>query len=482
MEFILIMLGAIMIGLVAGILPGIGGPVTLALLIPITFNMNLEQSIVLLLSAYGVVTYGGAITSILVNTPGDALNAATTFDGYPLAKQGKAGMAITVAVLCSTLGGIFGLLVLGFFIPIARALVLTFSYPEFFTLSLLGLALIAVITRGNMYRGIISGLLGLLLSFIGMEPIMGTPRFAFGTNYLWQGIPLMPVLIGLFAITEAFNLYAQKDAVSTNIKMKGSGFLEGVATLLKRPWLFIRSSLIGVGVGIVPGVGGVLASFLAYGVAAKTSKNKELFGKGNIEGVIASESANDAKEGGAMIPTFAFGIPGSVGMAIFMGGLMMHGLTPGPEMLTTKLDMTHFIIAVGVVSKIIALPIAILIGVRLVFVTKIRGELMAPGIIALSLVGAYAESGNFIDVIVAVIFGIIGFLMKKYSYSSTPLIIAIVLGAIIESTFHQTLATFGGAGFFTRPIALAFLLISVSFVFWPLIKRLYNRMAGRGVN
>ncbi|WP_102348674.1 tripartite tricarboxylate transporter permease [Bacillus sp. Marseille-P3661] len=470
-DIMLLMILAVIIGIVIGILPGLGGSVALALLIPMTFGMSPEAAIVILISAYGSVTYGGSMTSILVNTPGEATSAATTFDGYPLMKQGKGGLAIVVAVICSALGGIVGFIILDLLIPVARGLVLAFSFPEFFMLSFLGLTVIAVVTRENTFKGLIAALIGLIIAFIGTDPILGNARLTFGTDYLWDGIPLIPLVIGIFAISEAFNLYKNDETFTTKFAVKNNVVVEGFKTVFSRFWLFLRSCLIGVLIGIIPGVGGSVASFMAYGSAVQTSKNPEKFGKGAIEGVIAPESANDSKEGGALLPTLAFGIPGSVGMAVFIGGLVMHGFTPGPKMLTTHIDIVYFMIAAAIVSKVVALVISLLIGPKLAFVTKIRGSLIAPGVIVLSLVGAYTYRGNFGDVVLALIFGIIGMLMVKYSFSRIPFIIAVVLGGLVESSFYQTMITHGIAGFFTRPITLVLLLLCIASLGWPLLSK-----------
>lgn len=467
----LLMLGAVVLGLLIGILPGLGGSVALALLIPLTFSLGPDAAIVLLISAYGTVTYGGAITSILLNTPGEATAAATTFDGYPLAKQGKAGRAITVAVLASAIGGIFGFLVLYFMLPLARSLVLAFTYPDFFMLAIFGLTVIAVVTQGSAFRGIVSALVGFMLAFIGTDPLMGSSRFTFGSYHLWDGLGLVPVIIGLFAITEAFQLYFQKSSIAGEYDHEiKTDFLEGVKDFIHHRWLFVRSSLIGIFLGMIPGVGGAVASFMAYGSAVQTSKTPECFGKGAIEGVLAPEAANDAKEGGAMLPTLAFGIPGSAAMAVLIGGLIMHGLTPGPEMLTTNISMTYFLIAVAIVSKVIALPVSLLIGPRMAIVTKIPGTLMAPGIVAISFVGAYAVEGSYWDVVIALLFGLIGILMKQFGYSRIALIIALVLGGLVEASYHQTIAAFGWEAFFNRPISLTLLGLTVLSLIWPWLR------------
>ncbi len=470
-DLMLLMVGAVLFGLIIGILPGLGGSIGIALLIPLTFGLSPEAAIVVLLASYGASNFGGSFTSILINTPGEAVNAATAFDGYPLAKQGKAALAITAAMFCSALGGVLGLVVLDLMIPLARKLILMFSYPDFFMLAIFGLTVIAVVTQGNTFRGLISALFGLMLAFIGTEPIMGGERFTFGQDYLWDGVGLVPVIIGLYAIGEALVLSRKNDAIAQAVDVKSGVSWEGITAVFKNFWLFLRSCFIGLYIGMIPGVGGVVASFMAYGTAVQMSKTPEKFGKGAIEGVIAVESANDAKEGGALLPTLAFGIPGSAAMAVLIGGLMMHGLAPGPDMLTKNLHTTYFLIAAAVVGKIVAMVLGLLIGTRLIFVTKIRGSLMAPGIVIISLLGAYGVGGSFSDVVIAALFGLISVFMQKYGYSRVALIIALVLGGLVESSYHQTMTTFGVQGFVTRPIALTLLALTIFVLVFPYLRR-----------
>lgn len=470
-DLMLLMFGSVMFGLVIGVLPGLGGTIAMVFLIPLSYGMSPEAAIVLLLSCYGASNFGGSITAILINTPGDAVNAATQFDGYPLAKQGKAGMAITAAMICSALGGLAGLVALDLLLPVARKLILAFSYPDFFMLAVFGLTIIAVVTRGNTFRALISALLGLLLCYVGTEPIMGGERFTFGLDYLSDGIDLIAAIIGLFAIGEAYSLSRRNESIASDIDVKSGISWDGVTAVFKNFWLFLRSCFIGFSLGVVPGVGGVVASFMAYGMAVKMSKTPEKFGTGAIEGVIAVESANDAKEGGNLLPTLAFGIPGNAAMAVLLGGLMIHGLSPGPEMLTKNIDTTEFLIAAAIVGKFVAMALGLLFATRLVFLTKIRCSLMAPGIIAFGLIGAYGSGGKLGDVIVAALFGLGAVFMQKYGYSRIALIIALVLGKLLEASFHQSMTTFGASGFFTRPIALVLLCIVILSLVWPFIRK-----------
>jgi putative tricarboxylic transport membrane protein len=470
-HLILLMFASVAFGLVIGVLPGLGGTIAMVFLIPLTYGMSPEAAIVLLLSCYGASNFGGSITSILINTPGDAANAATQFDGYPLAKQGKAGMAITAAMVCSALGGLVGLVALDLMLPLARKLILAFSYPDFFMLAVFGLTIIAAVTKGNTFRGLMSALLGLLLCYVGMEPIMGGERFTFGLDYLADGIDLIAVIIGLFAIGEAYTLSRQTEAIASDLNVKSGISTEGLQAVVKHFGLFLRSCSIGFALGVVPGIGGVVASFMAYGAAVQTSKHPEKFGKGAIEGVIAVESANDAKEGGNLLPTLAFGIPGNSAMAVLLGGLMIHGLSPGPEMLTKHIDTTEFLIAAAIVGKFVAMGLGLVFATRLVFLTKIRCSLMAPGIIAFGLIAAYGSGGKLGDVIVAAVFGLLAVVMQKYGYSRIALIISLVLGKLLEASYHQAMATFGHTGFFTRPIALVLMVLIVVSLVWPFLRQ-----------
>ncbi|WP_268747732.1 tripartite tricarboxylate transporter permease [Cohnella kolymensis] len=347
-------------------------------------------------------------------------------------------------------------------------------------LGLFGLTVIAVVTQGNTFRGLISGMFGLMLAYIGTDPLLGLDRFTFGSDYLWDGLDLVPVIIGLFAITESFSLFTQQEAYGSDITVGRKGAMEGIVAVFRNFWLFLRSCFIGIFIGIIPGVGGAVASFLSYGMAVQTSKNPEKFGKGAIEGVIAVESANDAKEGGALLPTLAFGIPGSSAMAVLIGGLLMHGLAPGPEMLTKDIQLTYLLIAAAVMGKLFAGVISFIIGTRMVFITKVKGTVMAPAIIAIALVGCYATSGNIADVIVALVFGIIGFYLKKFGYSRIAVIIAMVLGGLIESSYYQSMTTFGYSGFVTRPIALVLLALTLLSLIWPYARTKWTQR-GRGI-
>ncbi|GAB7388845.1 tripartite tricarboxylate transporter permease [Bacillaceae bacterium] len=465
-----------MLGMLFGILPGLGGPQVMALLLPLTFAMEPAHAVIFLIGAAGAVPTGGSLTSILMNTPGTGQNAATMFDGFPLAKQGKAGMAIGAASFASVLGGIFGAVILTLILPIGKHIVLAFSYPEYFMMALMGLAMIASLSEGALWKALIAAGLGLMLSFFGTDPVTGVDRFTFGTFYLADGVKLVPALIGLFAIAETVSMFKKKGAIS-NEKVNTSlkGVLSGITSVFKHFGVFLKSSVIGTLIGIIPGVGGAVANFLAYGQAAATKKNPENFGKGDIRGVIAPEAANNAKDGGALVPTLIFGIPGSLEMAILMGALMIHGIQPGPRLMMDNPDIVVTLIYTLVLANIIAGIFTLLAAAPLARLTSVKTTYIAPIVMMLSLVGAYATEGMIGDVIVALVFGLLGYAMQQYGFSRVALIIALVLGDLMQKSFHQTVALMGPEGFFVRPLSLGLFLLTVFILLFPSIRKAKKR-------
>ena len=493
--------GGVLFGMLIGFLPGMAGSVALALLIPLSFTMEPQVAVLFLIGAYSPAGFGGMLTSILVNTPGDPENAATTFDGYPMAKQGRAGAAIGAATAASVLGGLFGTIVLIALIPVAEKSVLSFSYPEFFMLAVLGLCVIAVTLEGTAFKGLLTAGFGFLLAFVGLDPITGSPRFTFDQMYLWDGIDIVPVLIGLFAGSEVLALFGR--GVSVAESEAGSDeatkqfvsyaekpdmpvtFWEGVRSTFRHWFLVIRSSILGTVIGIIPGVGGAVSGFMAYSHAKQSSKHPEEFGRGSVEGVIAAESANDAKAGGAMLPTVAFGIPGTVGMAILLGALIMHGLPVGPSLLIEHSEIVYMLIVGMTASKFIAPFIVWAIAKQSDKLTRIRPGVFTPIIAVAALVGTYTVNVNILDVLVALAFAYVGYAMRRYGFSRVALIIALVLGETVERSYYQTVHSFGSIwSLFSRPIAgsLAVLCIGVLFfaayMGWKRIVRSAEQVAG----
>lgn len=474
----LFLFGGVVVGLVFGVVPGIGGTTAIALLMPLTLGMDPSNAMMLMGGIMGAVSAGGSITSILINTPGGAPNAATCFDGYPMAQQGKAGAAIGAAAAASTLGGLIGVVVLVAIIPVLKQVVLLFGPPEFFMLALMGLVAVALATGGQFLRGLIAGGIGLMLSFVGYSAVSGTVRFTGGSEYLWDGISLVPALTGLFAITEMIALSASggtisKDATATRV----TGVMEGVWACFTHWKTLLQGSAIGTIIGAVPGLGGTVAAFLSYTAAMQISKHPETFGKGNIEGVIGPEAANNSKDGGGLIPTLAFGIPGSAEMAVFLGVLVLVGVEPGPMLLIEHEGVVFSLIIALSASCIIATVITLLVTRPLAMITLVDVHIVAPAVIAISLVGVYALHNSFGDVVMAVAFGILGYVMMRFGFPRITLVIALVLGELAERSYNQSLNMSDGdwTVFFTRKTSLVLFLLTIGCLAWPAVQMLRRR-------
>jgi putative tricarboxylic transport membrane protein len=408
------------IGLLFGVIPGLSGALAIALMIPLTFSMDIYPALCLLLSALGGSAFGGSISAILIGIPGTSVNAATVFDGHALAKQGKADLAIGASATASALGAILGIVVLITSIPFLISALLMFGPTEVFMLTFMGLTIIAVAVEGSFVACFLSGMVGMLLSFHGWVSVVGGDRFTFGSNYLWDGFPLLPVFIGLFAISGGIELLLggasvvnAEQARRIALSHSWSSTFEGVLSIFRNFRVFIVSSIIGVLVGIVPGVGGAVSNMLAYAVAKHTSKDPDSFGQGNVAGVIASESANDAKDGGALMPTIALGIPGSEVMAILLGAFVLHGIEPGREMLIEHLDAVWVVILALLVSNVLTSVIGIVFARYLIRITVLKVSYYAPSIICIAVIGAYGVHQELIEPIIALFFGVIGFAMKR---------------------------------------------------------------------
>ncbi len=471
----LLLIGGALIGLFFGIMPGLGGPQVVALLIPLSLVFEPNQAIVLLVAAMGATAIGGSIPAILINTPGTGESGATMLDGYPLSQQGKADQALGAAIFSSVLGAIVGAMALTLLLPLGKHIVLAISYPEYFMMALMGLSIIAVVSQGSLWKALIAAGLGFLAASFGYDPVTGETRYTFGSIYLMDGLKLIPVIIGIFAIGEALALMIsnKKQIVNNNkVKTSFSGTFIGMGLVLKNFSTFIRGSLIGTIIGIIPGVGGSVSTFLAYGQAIQAAKDKSKFGKGDIRGVIAPESANNAKDGGSLIPTLLFGIPGSAQMAVLIGALMIHGIQPGPRMMTDSPSIVLTLIYVLVFSNLVVGVVSIILASPLSKITLLPTEYIVPCILVVSMVGAYATDKLFGDVIVAVVFGFIGLFLKLFDFSRIAFIIALVLGSILEKSLHQTLIVMGPEGFITRPISLIMLLVTIIILFYPLLRQL----------
>jgi TctA family transporter len=365
-------------------------------------------------------------------------------------------------------------------LPVGRRIVLLFSYPEFFMLAVMGLSVIAVVSKGSLWKGVVAACLGLSLSTIGYDPVTGSVRYTFGTDYLWDGIRLVPAFIGLFCISEALDLFLRRGKIAEkSYNRKIGGVMQGVKSVFKNFGLFLRCSIIGCIVGIIPGVGGAVTNFLAYGHAVQSSKNPESFGNGDVRGVIAPEAANDSKDGGALVPTLLFGIPGSLEMAVFLGALIVMGLEPGPRMMMENPQIILVLIYTLVLGNILVAVLGIFGARVLVKITYVPVTLLAPVIFMLGLMGAYLTNGMLGDVVLSLVFGVLAFAMKRFGFSRIAVVIALVLGKLAQKTFHQTLMLWGIKGFFIRPLSLILFILTVGMLLLPYLREAWLRRSDK---
>ena len=451
----------VMVGNIFGALPGLTAAMGIAILMPLTFGLDPASALILMGAIFAGAMWGGSVSAILINTPGTPAAAATVLDGYPMAKKGQAADALRESVWSSFIGGIFGVIALHLFAPPLAMISLWFGPPEYFLLAIFGMTIIAALSEKALVKGFLAGFFGLLIGTIGMDPLLGIPRFTFGVANLVDGIELVPALIGLFSIPETFEMirsYIKKDVEKLpSLKNIRLGFPPLKHTIRLMP-VYIRSSIIGIIIGILPGAGGSIASFMAYNETRRTSKTPELFGTGIIDGVAASEAANNAVCGGALIPMLTLGIPGDSVAAIIMGGLMVHGLLPGAELFTKHAQVTYTFIIALYMANVFMLFFGLYMAPFFTLVTNTPKHILAVGVILLTTIGSYAIRENIFDVYVMLAFGILGTLMKNHGFDLTPVVLGIILGPMMEKGLYGTLAISEGENvvFFvlTRPISI----------------------------
>ncbi|TFD61299.1 hypothetical protein E3T43_00890 [Cryobacterium sp. Hh7] len=442
MSLLMLLIGVV-IGFFVGILPGLGGAVTLALLIPVTYGMDPVPAFSLLLGMYVVCAIAGDFTSILFGIPGEPTSAAMVLDGYPMNKKGQAGRALGASLSSSAVGAIFGALVLMALIPVMRPLMLGISAPELFAAGLLGLTFIAALSAGSIHKGVIMAAVGVLIALVGIDPNLGIPRYTFDNLHLWEGIGIVPVVVGLLGGAEVLQTMLEKGSGPKQTAPPHlGGIMVGVKDSFRNWWLMLRTSAIGAGLGILPGLGGSVSQFVAYGHAKQTSKHPEEFGNGSIEGVIAAGSTTAAKDGGALVPTIAFGIPGSASMAVLLGAFLILGLNPGPEMLTEQLDVTLSLVWIIVLSTLVAVVLGALLIRPLAKLTSVSGKLLVPFLIAMLTIGAFSYKNAVEDIWVMLAFLAIGVVAARFKWPRIPLLLGLVLGELLERYFMVSYALF----------------------------------------
>ncbi len=470
-------------GMFFGLVPGLGGTTGLTLLIPLTFGLDTATSISFSAGVMGGVPMGSSISAILINAPGSAPNAATCLDGFPMAQQGKGGMAIGAAASANSLGGIIGTFFLLAIIPIARNIVLSFGPPQFFLMCVFGLVIVSLTSGGRLLEGLLVGLFGLMISTVGYDAVTGDIRYAFGVPYLWNGIPLVPALIGLFPITQMIRLFVTGGTIAeTSNTFRMSETMEGVWASFKHWKVVLTGSLTGTVIGAIPGVGGVVAAFASYSIVSQSAKDKDTFGKGNIKGVIAPEAAINAKDCSTLVPTLAFGIPGSAEMAVFLAILILHGVDPGPLLLIQHQDLIYELIWALVGACVIASISGILLAKFLAKITVIKANVLVPMVIAISILGSWAVNQTIGNIVVTFFFALLGYIITAIDYPRLPIVISLILGGEIERYYDQSVMISGGNlnVFLQSKVSIFLICVVVAAILYLPMAYLIKKLRSRG--
>ena len=439
---LMLMLGGVGMGLIVGILPGMGGTVGMSLLLPFVYGMEPSSAFALLIGMVAVVHTADTFPSVLLGVPGSSGSQATILDGYPLAQQGEAARALGAAFFASMIGGLIGATAIMILLPVARPLILALGSPELFMLAMLGLSMVGVLSGKRPMLGVLSGLLGLLVGTIGAAPAAPAYRYTFEVIYLFDGIPLPVVALGLFAVPELWGLLMSRRSISRTTTL-GSGWLEGMRDVLRQKWLVFRCSVIGVAVGFVPGLGGAVVDWISYGHALQSAPDNSKFGHGDIRGVIAPESSNNAKEGGALIPTLLFGIPGSGTTAVLLGGFVLLGLQPGPSMLSEHLDTTYTIVWTLAVANVVGAIACLVPSAFIAKLSLIPATRLAPFLFMVLVLGAYQSTASWGDVCAFLAIGYLGWIMRTVGIPRPPFLIGFVLAAHAERYLWISASRYG---------------------------------------
>ena len=475
--FILIIF-AVFLGTLFGALPGVSATMAVTLGIPFTYKMDAVSAIAFLVAIYCASITGGGMTAILFKIPGVPSSAPTTYDGYPMAQRGEAGKALGVQLIASAIGGMFAAVCMLIFSPQLTQAALSFGPSELFAISFMGLSILTSLEEGNVCRTIISGLLGLLLACIGLDPLLGVPRLTFGTRFLTSGIEMIPVMIGFFAVTEVLKQTNKPSKLKAVTGKDGKADMSAKMPTLKEMWslkgVIARCSILGTVIGILPGAGATIASFLCYSEEQKISKHPEKFGTGCLEGIAAPESGNNAATGGSMVPLLSLGVPGNSTSSLFLGALTIQGLRTGPSLFRDTPDMAYMIILGFIVANIIMLPLCMFYcNFLATAVLRLKREILSGIVLVLCVTGAFAVSNNIFNIYIMIFFGFIGYTFNKYKIPQSPLILASILGSMMENNWTQSMVFADGSlsVFVTRPLSCALLILSIIFIGMPLVKR-----------
>jgi TctA family transporter len=464
---LLYLFAGVCMGLGLGILPGIGGVAGTALLLPFTYNMDPHTAFALLLGLGATTTTADPISAILFGVPGHAASAATTLDGYPMTRQGLAGRALGASYMSALIGGLFGAALLAVSLPILQPIMLYIGSPELLALAVFGISMVAVLSGNAPLRGLTAACFGIMLSMIGTDPQTGTIRWTMDSLYLWDGLPLVPLTLGVFALPELCDLMVARTAVvegGMTLDTK-TGMLLGVKDCFTHWFLVLRCSWIGAGMGAIPGIGASIIDWISYGHALKTEKGaRETFGRGDVRGVIAAESATNAKEGGALVPTVAFGVPTSAGMAILLGAFLIHGLVPGPDMLSKNLDVTYAMVWSIAIANILGSGLCFLFSGQLAKLATLRYTLIMPVVLSLVYIGAFEGTRQWGDLFSLLFFGVLGWAMKHFKWPRPPLVLGFILGKVLERYMFISIQRYGTTWMLRPAVIAIFFLAFLSLV------------------
>jgi putative tricarboxylic transport membrane protein len=466
----------VVIGMLIGVLPGLGPAATIAILLPLTYNVEPVTAIIMLAGIFYGAQYGGTITSVLLRLPGEASSVVTVFDGYQMAKQGRAGTALGLASIGSFFGGTAAIIGLTFLAPVVASFALDFGPPEYTALAMLGILLVATISSGSKAKALIAAALGLLLATVGRDVFTGESRFTFGSLQLADGIDFVPIAMGIFGLGEIlYNLEERHNKVQAPAKV--ANVWPSRKDLKESSGAIGRGSLLGFFLGILPGGGATIASLAAYAMEKKRAKNPERFGRGAVEGVAAPESANNAAATSSFIPLLTLGIPANATMAIIFGALLIQGVTPGPQLVQNDPELFWGVVNSMYIGNILLLIMSIpLVGV-FVKILRVRAAILAPITVLITLIGVYTINNSIFDIWLVIVFGIVGYLMKKFGFEPGPLVLAFVLGSLLEENLRRSLLVFGGdpAGFVSRPISGVLLLVFLIVMLLPLLQKAFKK-------
>lgn len=465
-EALIVIVAGAVVALITGALPGMGAGLTMALAIPLTFYMSPSLSLMLMGAIYTTCVYGGGITAILMEVPGTSGSAATCLDGYPMSKQGKAGTALGISLSASTLGALASTLLLMIFANLLLSIVLLFGPAEYFWTALMGLTIIVSVSQGAFLKGLIAASIGFLLSTVGMDPITGASRYTFGTLYLQDGLDIIPVLLGMFAMSQVLNLVEKKQAtISETGKISGS-VLEGLLAPFRYLRTTVRSIILGFVIGALPGVGYSVSNWIAYGMAKQTSSHPETFGHGDPEGVLAPEAANNATVGGALVPTLVLGIPGGETTAILLGSMLLHGLTPGLDLYTKNGPIVYAFYISLIVSSLVMFLLGFIAMRHVARLTTVPLSLLIPIIAILIFTGAFSINYNIMDVVMVVVLGLMGYGFRTFGYPPVCAVLAFILGPILEKNFNRAMILSQGTllGLVPSPLSWALVVLTIVFL------------------